>query len=107
MGFLWREGLKGLLLGVVLGATGGLGVCVWLIDGTLLFPGHTMLFGAILFGVLGFLYGESYFEWFKERWYWFLGWELLELHGNRCLVCSRWGGWPTPGGSCPSNTRKT
>jgi ABC-type nitrate/sulfonate/bicarbonate transport system permease component len=69
MRFMWGQGLKGLLVGVPLGGLAGLGVCMWLIDGTLLFPGDTMLFGAILCGVLGFLYGETFFQWLKDNWY--------------------------------------
>jgi Mg/Co/Ni transporter MgtE len=61
MNFMWREGAKGLLVGSFLGGLAGLGVCMWLIDGTLHFPGDTMLFGALICGVLGFLYGQRFF----------------------------------------------
>ncbi len=73
MRFMWGEGAKGLWVGMLLGAFAGLGVCMWLIQGTLLFPGDTMLFGAIICGILGFLFGETFFEWLKERWHWFVG----------------------------------
>lgn len=69
MRFMWGQGLKGLLVGAPLGGLAGLGVCMWFIDGTLLFPGDTMLSGAILCGVLGFLYGETFFQWLKDNWY--------------------------------------
>lgn len=71
MSFMWGQGAKGLWVGALLGAVTGLGVCTYLIEGTLLFPGDTMLVGALVCGALGFVYGESFFEWLKERWYWF------------------------------------
>jgi len=73
MQFMWGEGAKGLWVGARVGGLAGLGVCMWLIEGTLLFPGDTMLFGAIICGVLGFLMGETFFDWLKERWHWFVG----------------------------------
>ena len=73
MHLMWSEGAKGLIVGTILGGLGGLGACIWLIPGTLFFPGDTMLFGAVICGALGFLIGEAFFEWLKERWYWLLG----------------------------------
>lgn len=73
MQFMWGEGAKGLWVGALLGGLAGLGVCMWIIDGTLLFPGDTMLFGAIICAVLGFLYGETFFDWLKDNWYRVLG----------------------------------
>ncbi len=73
MNFMWNEGLKGLLVGGLLGGLAGLGVCMWLINGTLLFPGDTILAGALICGVLGFLYGEVFFVWLKSNWYHFVG----------------------------------
>lgn len=73
MRFMWGEGAKGLWVGALAGGLVGLGVCMWLIEGTRLFPGDTILFGAIICGVLGFLMGETFFEWLKERWHWFVG----------------------------------
>lgn len=62
------DGIKGMLAGVVFGAGGGLGVCVWLIDGNLLFPGDTMLVGAAVCGFLGYAMGDAFFEWVWEHW---------------------------------------
>ena len=70
MNFMWGEGAKGLLVGAVLGALAGLGACMWLIEGTLLFPGDTMLFGAVICGVAGFLWGDAFFDWLKDHLHW-------------------------------------
>lgn len=72
MHFMWGEGAKGLLVGALIGTFAGLGVCMWLIPGTLLFPGDTMLFGASICGTAGFLGGEAFFDWLKEHWRWFI-----------------------------------
>ncbi len=73
MNFMWNEGLKGLLFGGLIGGLAGLGVCVWLISGTLLFPGDTILAGALICGVLGFLYGEVFLDWLRNNWYHVVG----------------------------------
>lgn len=72
MRYMWGQAAKGLWMGALFGGFSGLGVCMFLIDGTLLFPGDTILFGAILFGVLGFLYGETFFAWLRENWFWYI-----------------------------------
>ena len=63
--------IKGLFIGSLIGALAGLGTCVWLITETLLFPGDTMLFGAVVCGTCGFIWGESFIEWLKEHWHHF------------------------------------
>lgn len=73
MRLMWDQAAKGLWIGALFGGISGLGVCMFLIEGTLLFPGDTILFGALLFGLLGFLYGETFFAWLKENWSWFIG----------------------------------
>lgn len=60
----------GVILGAFTGASAGLGVCVYLIPGTLLFPGDTILIGAILFAFLGYKYGDSFFDWIRDNWWW-------------------------------------
>lgn len=72
MRFMWSEGLRGLLVGAPLGALIGLSACVWMIEGTWLFPGDTILIGAMGCGVAGFLWGESFFEWLSDWWHRFL-----------------------------------
>jgi hypothetical protein len=59
----------GVLLGAVVGGGLGLGACTFIIEGTLLFPGDTILAGAILCGTLGFFLGEGFIEWLKENWF--------------------------------------
>jgi len=61
----------GVLLGILVGAGIGLGACIFIIEGTLLFPGDTILAGAIVCGTLGFFLGEDFIEWLKENWWWF------------------------------------
>lgn len=65
------DGIKGLLAGAFVGGAGGLGVCIWLFADPPFFTGDTVLIGAVLFGLLGFLYGETFFDWLKEHWWWF------------------------------------
>jgi hypothetical protein len=60
--------IKGLIWGVFLGGLAGLGVCIWLISETLLFPGDTMVAGALICGTCGYIYGDSFFEWLKDNW---------------------------------------
>lgn len=61
----------GVLLGMLVGGGIGLGACIFIIEGTLLFPGDTVLAGAIICGTLGFFLGEGFIEWLKENWWWF------------------------------------
>ena len=70
MRFMWGEGAKGLWVGALLGGLLGLGVGMSLIEGDLLFTGVTMLIGAVVCGLAGFFYGDSFFEWLKDHWHW-------------------------------------
>lgn len=63
--------VKGLIVGAFLGGLAGLGACVWLIPVTLFFPGDTILAGAIICGACGYIWGDSFFDWLSEHWYWF------------------------------------
>lgn len=59
----------GILLGALVGGGLGLGACMFIIDGTLLFTGDTVIFGAITCGTLGYFLGASFIEWLKETWW--------------------------------------
>lgn len=61
----------GAFLGALVGGGLGLGVCVFVIEGTWLFTGDTVLIGAIICGTLGMIYGEPFVYWLKENWDWF------------------------------------
>ncbi len=63
--------IAGTLLGALCGAGVGLGVCMFIIDEPPLFPGDTILIGAIICGTLGYFWGEGFIEWLKENWWWF------------------------------------
>lgn len=63
--------VAGVLLGALAGGGLGLGTCIYIIEGTLLFTGDTVLFGALLCGTLGFFLGAGFIEWLKENWWWF------------------------------------
>ena len=65
------QSLRGLIFGAVLGALAGLGVCVWLLAETLFFPGDTMVAGALICGVAGYIWGDEFFEWLDNHWHWF------------------------------------
>lgn len=70
-GDIMIDGIKGLFVGALLGAVAGLSVCVWLLTETLLFPGDTILLGAIIGTVCGYLWGDDFFDWVKDNWWWF------------------------------------
>ena len=63
--------ISGVLLGGLVGGGLGLGACIFLIQGTLLFAGDTVLFGAVTCGALGFFIGEDFIAWLKENWLYF------------------------------------
>ncbi len=65
------QGIRGLIVGSVLGALAGLGICTWLLAETLLFPGDTMVAGALICGAAGYIWGDEFFEWLKDHWHWF------------------------------------
>ena len=46
--------IAGVLLGALVGGGLGLGACIFIFEGTLLFAGDTVLFGAIACGTLGY-----------------------------------------------------
>jgi hypothetical protein len=63
------DAVKGTFVGMFLGATGGLGVCTWILEEPLFFTGDTMLIGGVLGTVAGVIWGEDFFEFVKEYWY--------------------------------------
>lgn len=65
------NGVAGAMLGTLVGGGLGLGVCVFVIEGTWLFSGDTVLFGAVICGTLGMIFGEPFIDWLKENWWWF------------------------------------
>lgn len=60
--------ISGIIYGAPIGGLMGLGICVFIIDGTWFFPGDTILMGATVCGVLGYFFGEPFIEWLKEHW---------------------------------------
>ncbi len=58
-------------MGIFIGGGLGLGACMYVFEGTLFFPGDTVLVGAVVCGVLGYVYGESFIEWMEENYWWF------------------------------------
>jgi len=66
-----RDGMTGAFGGAVIGGLGGLGVCTWIIDETILFPGDTIVAGSLICGALGFVFGEPFLDTLREYWWWF------------------------------------
>lgn len=58
-------------MGALAGGGLGLGACMFVFERTLLFPGDTMLAGAVICGVLGGYFGEVFIEWFRDNLWWF------------------------------------
>lgn len=63
------DAVVGLIAGAFWGATLGLGIGVWLVARTILFPGDTMVLGAIVCGVLGYYKGSDFFRWLRDHWF--------------------------------------
>lgn len=64
---------KGLLIGAGLGSAAGLGACMWILPDELSrFPGDTILAGAVICGVLGYIFGERFINWLLENWQWWV-----------------------------------
>jgi len=63
--------IAGVLLGALAGAGLGLGACIYLIEGTLLFPGDTIVLGAVFCGTLGYVFGEPFLDWLHDNVWWF------------------------------------
>ena len=63
--------IAGTFFGALAGGGLGLGACMFIFDDPPLFVGDTILIGALICGVLGFLYGESFIDWLKENVIWF------------------------------------
>ena len=63
--------IAGVFFGALIGGGLGLGACMFIFEGTLLFPGDTILCGAMICGVLGFFFGGGFVEWLKEHWWGF------------------------------------
>jgi hypothetical protein len=63
----YASAVYGALVGLFIGASGGWFACAYLFPETLFFPGDTMLFGAVLFGFLGYRYGHRFID---EVWSW-------------------------------------
>ena len=61
--------ILGAIFGALIGASLGLGTCLWVIPVTLLFPGDTMLLGAVACGYGGYRYGDPFIEWLGENWW--------------------------------------
>ncbi len=70
-----EDHLSNVLAGTVLGALAGCGLA-WsvgnfLIDGTPLVIGSLILAGALVGGLLGFIFGAAFIEWLSEYLWWF------------------------------------
>ncbi len=63
--------IAGTFFGALAGGGLGLGACMFLFDAPPLFTGDTILFGAIVCGLLGYFLGSGFIEWLKENWWGF------------------------------------
>jgi hypothetical protein len=46
-----------------------LGGCLLIVQGPFLFPGDTILAGALIIALLCFILGEDFIDWLKENWW--------------------------------------
>ncbi len=65
------DNIKGLLVGAAFGALVGLGLRTFVINDALLFPGDTVVIGAVIFGIAGALWGDDFLEWLRNSWHHF------------------------------------
>lgn len=63
------DAVKGALWRMFLGASLGLGVCIWIFLDPPFFTGDTILIGAVLGAVAGFPSGEDFFDFVKDYWW--------------------------------------
>ncbi len=63
------DGIKGLVVGAILGGLAGLGVCFWLLAETPFFPGDTIVAGAL---ICGYRWGDDFFDWLNDYWHHFI-----------------------------------
>jgi hypothetical protein len=61
-----NEPTRGLIVGACFGALAGFGYYIWLIEKLWLFPGDPIAAGALLFAVVGFIYGDQLGEAIKD-----------------------------------------
>ncbi|MBX7168312.1 MAG: hypothetical protein K1X74_18395 [Pirellulales bacterium] len=67
-----NDSVRGVLVGALIGALAGLGACIWILPETPFFPGDTILIGAVVCGVCGHRWGDSFFDWLRDHWHWFV-----------------------------------
>jgi hypothetical protein len=65
-----EDAVKGGFYGCLLGASVGLGVCVWIFDEPPFFMGDTILIGGILGAIAGYIWGEDFIDLIKNWWWW-------------------------------------
>lgn len=58
----YASAVYGALVGAVIGASGGWFACAFLIPVTLWFTGDTILFGAVVFGWYGYIFGHRFID---------------------------------------------
>jgi hypothetical protein len=56
--------------GMVAGAVLGLVVLLFLMTPYLVFPGDLVILGTVVGGMLGYLLGNDFFIWFREKLFW-------------------------------------
>lgn len=64
------DAAKGAFWGMLLGASIGLGVCVWLIVDPIFFTGDTVLIGGCVGALGGYFWGENFVEVAKALFWW-------------------------------------
>jgi ABC-type nitrate/sulfonate/bicarbonate transport system permease component len=60
--------IAGMIWGIFIGGGIGLGVCTLILDQTLFFTGDTVLFGAIICGLCGLIFGDRFLLWIEDQW---------------------------------------
>lgn len=64
------DAVVGAIAGVLFGATSGLAICLWLLpDRFRLFPGDTMVLGAVVCAGLGYWKGDDFFRSLRDHWF--------------------------------------
>lgn len=64
-----RDGIKGLIVGMLLGGLAGFGISRWMPQ-PFFFEGDLAVAGALFLGLCGYIWEDDLLDYLKENWFW-------------------------------------
>jgi hypothetical protein len=64
------DAIAGAFWGALLGASLGLGACVWIFVDPPFFTGDTILIGAVRGTIAGYIWADDFIDFIKDHWWW-------------------------------------